>query len=85
MNTASALAHSIRRTACSRFIVADSCVQELKRRTVTGRPASHNSQQCQGAPRKTLRQYLLMSRGKIVPRGRGENMQPEGVRRLVTL
>ncbi|EPJ2807201.1 urea ABC transporter ATP-binding subunit UrtE [Pseudomonas putida] len=30
-------------------------------------------------------QYLVMSRGEIVQRGRGENMQAEGVRGLVTI
>jgi urea transport system ATP-binding protein len=30
-------------------------------------------------------QYLVMARGEIVQRGRGENMQAEGVRGLVTI
>jgi len=30
-------------------------------------------------------QYLVMARGEIVQRGRGENMQVEGVRGLVTI
>ena len=30
-------------------------------------------------------QYLVMSRGEIVQQGRGENMQTEGVRGLVTI
>ena len=30
-------------------------------------------------------QYLVMARGKIIQRGRGENMQAEGVRGLVTI
>lgn len=29
--------------------------------------------------------YLVMSRGEIVQQGRGENMQSEGVRGLVTI
>ena len=30
-------------------------------------------------------QYLVMSRGEIVQQGRGENMEAEGVRGLVTI
>jgi len=30
-------------------------------------------------------QYLVMSRGEIIAQGRGENMQTEGVRGLVTI
>ena len=30
-------------------------------------------------------QYLVMARGEIIQRGRGENMQTEGVRGLVTI
>jgi len=30
-------------------------------------------------------QYLVMARGEIIQRGRGENMQAEGVRGLVTI
>ncbi len=38
------------------------------------------------APRLQLADhYLVMSRGEIVQQGRGENMQSEGVRGLVTI
>ncbi|RZI70987.1 MAG: branched-chain amino acid ABC transporter ATP-binding protein [Rubrivivax sp.] len=30
-------------------------------------------------------QYLVMARGEIIQQGRGENMQAEGVRGLVTI
>ena len=30
-------------------------------------------------------QYLVMSRGEIIQQGRGENMQSDGVRGLVTI
>ena len=30
-------------------------------------------------------QYLVMSRGEIIQAGRGENMEAEGVRGLVTI
>ncbi len=30
-------------------------------------------------------QYLVMSRGEIIQRGRGENMEAEGVQRLVAI
>ncbi|MFW9606611.1 MAG: ABC transporter ATP-binding protein, partial [Pseudomonas sp.] len=30
-------------------------------------------------------QYLVMSRGDIIPRGRGETMEAEGVRGLVAI
>ncbi|MNF59922.1 hypothetical protein D3C84_415240 [compost metagenome] len=30
-------------------------------------------------------QYLVMSRGEIIQQGRGENMEAEGVRGLVTI